>query len=399
MKDFKLHIMTCTLAIGLALSGCQQGEAQAEPLDAWGIVRIPQGQTVRIQIAFSQTDEGLLGIEQRRGAELAARQFDPIQGFFVSLDMSDPQCSSDGGAQAARDAIGSAQTVGVIGMTCSSSCLSAAPILDSAHILEISPSCGASALTSPVSQREIFLTTSYVSSQEGLIAGAFAYNELGARKVAIISYNNADTVDLLAAFRTQFEGQGGTTTSVSNVIPGQFSYESALREAAAGRPDLIYAPLLPIDAMQFTVQLKDSQMADVPILGGRYYLSQWYIDRAGDAADGVYAVGPNIATPASIRIAETYANVYGQPATSSEVAFAYDAMRLLLEGIRKVAVVGSDNNLLIGRKALRDAVLQTADYPGVTGNITCTAWGDCSAPGSIVVARVKYAKWDNVFIP
>ena len=183
------------------------------------------------------------------------------------------------------------------------------------------------------------------------------------------------------------------------VVPGQFSYDTAFHEATSHDPDIIYAPLLPIDASSFIVQKHESSASNIPTLGGRYYMSQWFIERSGDAAEGVYAVGPNVSNAMSNRLAETFTNVYGEPPTSSEAAFSYDAMRLLLEGIRKVAVVGSDDTLLIGRKALRDAVFQTADYPGITGNITCTAWGDCSAPGTIVVARVKYEKWENVFIP
>jgi branched-chain amino acid transport system substrate-binding protein len=34
----------------------------------------------------------------------------------------------------------------------------------------------------------------------------------------------------------------------------------------------------------------------------------------------------------------------------------------------------------IPRQALRDALYATKDYPGLTGNLTCTPTGDCADP-------------------
>lgn len=401
MKGLKLVVVISIIVTLAALAGCQQTQVQAEPHDDWGIIRIPVGQTINIRLALSVTDQNVatLGTEQRHGAELAARQFDAIEGFRVGLDFSDAECSSDGGANAAHAAVGSAQTVGVVGLTCSSSCISAAPILDAAHVIEISPSCMAGSLTDPVTQREVFFTTSYLGTQEGEIAANFAYSEISARKVAIITYNNAETTDIINSFRTHFESTNATVVSSSVVVPGQFSFQNALNEAKAAKPDLIYAPLLPIDAVNFLGQLKKSDLKQIPVLGGRYYMSQWFADKTKGISEGLYAVGPNIQNDQTAKVYETFGNIYGEPPDSSEAAFAYDSMRLLLEGIKKVAVLGADNNLLIPRKALRDAMLQTADYQGLTGRITCTSWGDCAAPNTIVVARIRNAKWVNQFIP
>lgn len=400
MKVSKLHILSVLTAV-VVLAGCQQKQVQAEPRDAWGIIRIPQGQGITIRVAVSQTDHniGPVGIEQRRGAELAARQFDTIQGFPVNLEISDPVCSSEGGVNAAHDASFEAQTAAVIGMTCSSSCLASAPILDDAHMLEISPSCEASSLTDPVTQREIFFTTSFGALDEGQVSADFAVKEMGASRIAIITYNNSETTDVVDAFKTQAAGLGATIVNVSNVAMGQSTFEAAINVTAESRPDIIYAPLLPTDAVTLAKQHQSSRLKDIPLLGGRYYLSQWFIDEAGAGADGVYAVGPNINNAQSADIANSYTAAYRQAPTSSEAVFSYDAMRLVLEGIKKVAVLSSDNTLLIGRQALRNTILQTASYQAASGPITCTTWGDCSAPGTLLVAHVRAGKWVNVFIP
>ena len=401
MKASRLLILLSILtAIGL-LAGCQQKQAQAEPHDPWGVVRIPKGQAVEIRLALSQSDPlvGSLGVQQRRGAELAARQFEPIQGFPVSLEVSDPACSSDGGVSAAHDATFHSQTVAVVGMTCSTACLSSAPILDDAHMLEVSPSCEASALTDPVTQRQIFMTTSYKALDEGQLSADFAVKELAANRIAVISYDSVESSDVVNAFKERVAALGGTIVSSSTVAVGQSVYQPVINVAIANKPDLVYAPLFPADAAKLTVQMRNSTLKSTTLLGGRYYLSQWYIDQTRGVSEGVYAVGPRIDNPRSDSIAQAFGAIYREPPDSSEAMYAYDAMELLLDGIKQVAVVGSDSSLLVGRQALKNAILQTASYQAVTGPITCTAWGDCSAPNTLVVAEVKSGNWANVFIP
>jgi branched-chain amino acid transport system substrate-binding protein len=45
-----------------------------------------------------------------------------------------------------------------------------------------------------------------------------------------------------------------------------------------------------------------------------------------------------------------------------------------------VAVVDADNTLHIGRLALRSAIYATSNFPGITGTLTCSQYGDCGAP-------------------
>ncbi len=45
--------------------------------------------------------------------------------------------------------------------------------------------------------------------------------------------------------------------------------------------------------------------------------------------------------------------------------------------------------LLVGRQALRDALFATTGLEGVTGTITCDAFGDCGAPQDIELWQVQ----------
>ncbi|MCP3942550.1 MAG: hypothetical protein GY710_13830 [Desulfobacteraceae bacterium] len=60
--------------------------------------------------------------------------------------------------------------------------------------------------------------------------------------------------------------------------------------------------------------------------------------------------------------------------------YGYDAANILMEAIEKATIRDKDNTLHIGRQALRNALQATSGYPGLTGDIHCDKFGDCSSP-------------------
>jgi branched-chain amino acid transport system substrate-binding protein len=71
---------------------------------------------------------------------------------------------------------------------------------------------------------------------------------------------------------------------------------------------------------------------------------------------------------------------YGEKTLAPFHAHAYDAANIIFASIEKVAIQGEDGTLVIPRKALRDAMIATKDFTGLTGNLTCNATGDCADP-------------------
>jgi branched-chain amino acid transport system substrate-binding protein len=110
-----------------------------------------------------------------------------------------------------------------------------------------------------------------------------------------------------------------------------------------------------------------------------------FIRASGDAILGflwsspdLTAFGPDYQTT----FVPDYGTIQGCPATPSNVfhAHAYDAAKIIFAGIEKVAIQNSDGSLLIPRKALDQAMFATKDFKGLTGNLTCSASGDCADP-------------------
>jgi len=54
-----------------------------------------------------------------------------------------------------------------------------------------------------------------------------------------------------------------------------------------------------------------------------------------------------------------------------------------------VAQKCDDGSLLVGRQALRDAMIATKDFTGITGTLTCTPTGDCADPKIVVYETVN----------
>ncbi|MBN1318011.1 MAG: BMP family ABC transporter substrate-binding protein, partial [Anaerolineales bacterium] len=68
------------------------------------------------------------------------------------------------------------------------------------------------------------------------------------------------------------------------------------------------------------------------------------------------------------------------PDTASLIAYTYDAANTLLAGIRQVAVIDPEGNLLIGRQALSQAIRNLRGFAGVSGDIAFDKNGDRLLP-------------------
>ncbi len=400
MRSIQIFLFL-VLLLALLATACEAGRAEVEGLDdPWGVIEVKRGEPIRIGIAVATTMQGISieGLDQLRGAELAAENRGAIRGHAVELVVQDAGCSAGRGPAAAFELTRDRKLVAVIGHTCSQSCLSSVQAYDDANFTMISPSCGASALTDEVTHIHAFLRTIYDDSLEGESAARFAYNELAARRVGTIHDNTRESDDFVAAFEATFTKLGGTIVASEVISPGTTDMQSVLNALEAAELDLVYAPLMPTDAVTFTLQRMDTPLSSVPLLGNRHYWSAWFLARTSLAAEGIYASGPMLQGQLYERAFLAYTRAYDETPNSLTFAHAYDAMGLILQAVEGVGVPSRDGDLEIGRRALQRAIYDTANYPGITGDLTCTHWGDCSS-GSVGIGQAQRGKWVSIYIP
>lgn len=394
----RLSILCLFTLLTLLSAGCAQGSNGAQVVDAWEVITVTQQRPLQIGVAIAPlTILGTEGQEYLRGMELAVQRRPSIKGFPVEVLTVDAGCSAEGGQFSAEVLVNALNLAVVIGPVCTEACQAGAPIYEQAYFTAVSPACSATALTDELLHVGAFMRTMYDDALEADVAARFAYTQLGARRAALIHDGTPETADLIAAFEASFTRQGGQIVS-SVVIPrDEENVRPLLAELAPGRPDLIYAPLLPAPAARVALQLNTTLLAGTPLIGGRHLISTWFVQEVGLTANGTYAVGPYVQGEAYDNLVQAYNERYGEQPSSVLFAFAYDATTLALQAIENVAVTNGQS-LRIGRQALRQNLYNTSNWPGVTGVLTCTQWGDCSV-GALAVQQVRDNEWQIVYIP
>ena len=398
----KRDIFTAALVLALApfLAGCASGNtAEASVGDPWGVVEVPRGENVRLLVATA-LDESVVGpegLEQMRGAELAADNW-RYQGFRAELVVEDSGCDAGRAAGVAIRRTMDRNLVAVIGNTCSSACAAAVPSYEPAHVPMVSPGCSSGTLVDQVLHSDSFVRTVYDDALEGELAARFAYVELGARRAAILHDGTPETTGSAEAFAAAFVSLGGQIVDEQGIERGARSFRTLLSAVHAHEPDVLYAPLLLPDGARLVLQASATSLADVRIIGGRHLQSAWFVQEAGRASDGVYAVAPHTTSSAYSEVAAEYERRYRQPPGSAAFAYGYDAASLILAAIADSSTVTPGGDLLIGRQALHDTLYRTAAHEGLTGKLTCSQWGDCSAAG-LAMYRVQEGQWQPVYLP
>jgi len=262
----------------------------------------------------------------------------------------------------------------------------------------VSPSNTAVVLTDPDGAwRPGYLRTAHNDSIQGAAMANFVFNELGLTKAAAIHDGDPYTEGLASVFRDSFTELGGEIVAFEAESADATNVEPLLTTIAAAGPEILYFPTFTSLSALITKTAKDiAGLEDVVLASADGALSQDFLEAAGEDAEGMYHSGPDLTFGNELynTFLATYAEVYGEEPPAVFHAHSFDAANLILDAIEKVAQVGNDGTLLIGRQALRDALYATAGYEGITGTLTCDEFGDC-ADAKINVNQVQ----DGDFAP
>jgi len=286
--------------------------------------------------------------------------------------------------------------VGIVGTNCSSEARPAAPIITQAGMVMVSPSNTAPDLTDPAKHQAGYLRTAHNDTVQGAAMAKFAY-ETGFRKAATIHDGSIYADQLQQVFAAEFIKLGGTVVAQEAVDPKDTDMKPVLTRIAATQPDIIYYPIFIAAGGFITSQARQIPgLENVALASADGTFSPDLMKAAGQAAVGMYHSSPDFAAFGSgyQDFLKKYEAKAGRKAMAPFHAHAYDAAMLIFAAVEKVAVKDADGTLHIPRQALRDRLFATKDYKGLTGNLTCSATGDCADP-KIAVYQVKDANPDN----
>jgi branched-chain amino acid transport system substrate-binding protein len=393
----KLAVLSVLLLISLVAASCGPAEEPFECEDPLGCVTIAPGDPIRIGYALviAGPNESL-GIDSRNGIEIAIQDKGEVLGHPVELVGEDSMCSAEGGQTAATKLVSDPTLIGIIGTNCSSAGEPASRIVSEAGMVLISPSNTAPSLTDPdKAWNPGYLRSCHNDKIQGAAMAHFVFEELGLRTAATIHDGSPYADQLQQVFADVFTELGGTITYQGAVNVGDTDMGPILTTIAADEPEFIYYPIFIPEGAQITRQAKDIPGLENTILAGADGMySPDFIEAAGEAAEGMYISGPNLAfdNPLYDHFLEVHLEKYGYEPLSVFHAHAYDGTMMLLAAIEEVAVQEEDGTLHIGRQALRDVLYGTCDFEGITGTLCCNEYGDCADP-QIAVNQIQNGEY------
>lgn len=389
LRRMSVTILIVTLAAMLLACGPQPYECT----DEWGCAVFDAGQTIKLAYVGPMTgDYSAFGVDISRGVELAVKDHGPIEGFNIEIVVEDTQGSPEQGAAVANKLSADSRVVAVVGHTFSGSTEVAIPIYDKSGIVMMSPSATNPDLTKLGSGT--FNRVCFTDEMQGKAAAEYIYETLGLRQIVVMHDGGAYGQGLAGVCADAFEDLGGTVLGTEAVTPGEADYSAPLAAVAALDPEMIYYGGYDADAAVLVSQMAGAGLQEAMFFGCDGTYGTNYLNLAGSSAEGTFSTYvPIPESEAFDKFRADYQADYGQEQgeLSPFSPHGYDSATLLLNAIDKVAVKSGDQ-LIIPRKALADAVRATTDYSGLTGNITCTAVGECAA-ASIKFMQVQSGNW------
>ena len=360
-----------------------------ECTDAIGCVEVRAGDPVHIAYAMVISgDNATLGTDSRNGAEIAIDDHGgKVLGHDIKWDGEDELCSAEGGQAAGTKLAADPTIVAILGTSCSSAIRVAMPLWSDAGFTVISASNTAVDLTLPGSENlhAGYLRTAHTDAVQGAPAAHFAWEFLGVKTAATIHDGSIYAQQLQQVFTDTFTELGGEITSQEAVAPDQTDMSGVLTSIAANAPELIYHPIFIGAGVQLIIQGRETPgLENTYQMGADGMFSPDVMEGAGEAVEGFMVSSPDLTKfgpDYEAKFKPAYKAKFGTDPVSIFHAHAYDAMNMVLACVEQVAQGDKEGgDMLIGRQALRDCMYATKDFKGLTGNLTCSEYGDCADP-------------------
>ena len=374
--------------------------------DKLGCIDIGANEPIHIAYAFvTSGDNSTLGLDTKYGAEIAIDDAgSKVLGHAIKFDGQDSGCSPEGGQAAATKIAADKTVVAVIGTNCSSEARAAESILlAQAGLSMISPSNTAPDLTDPAKHVAGYFRTSHNDKVQGVVAAAFAVNQLKAVRAGTINDGSIYALAVSAVFSNEFARLGGSLVYQTSVRVGDTNMKLPLTQIAAIKPDVVYYPIFVAEGGAVCSQFRAvTGLEKTVMIGSDGIFSPDFLKACGQNVVGMYFSSPNFSGYGSAyqTFAQKYMTKYKvQGMLAPFHAHSYDAMNMVLQALQKPGVVSkdADGTLHVQKQALRDAIAAT-DMQGITGHIKCDPNGDCADP-KIAIYQVTADNFAKLQMP
>jgi branched-chain amino acid transport system substrate-binding protein len=371
--------MRARQSLGLMLTLCIMGlTTGALAADEWGEILIPKDSPIKIGLgAMLSGSYATLGIDIRNGAEMAITEKGDLLGRKILLQAEDDQCEGAPSVAIAEKFCNDPILAGVVGYMCSGGSIPASDVHNKYKVVMISPSSTSLELTAR--GIPIFFRTCWNDKIQGKAAAEFALKNKWS-KVAVLHDKSAYGQGLADEFKRHVEAGGGKAVAYEGLTRGDKDFSPVLTKIKPSEPQLVYFGGMAAEGSLVVRQMRRIGIKGRFLSDDGCYTEKDFIEASGKAAEGAYVTYAETPKAAMFDAwVKKFEAKYGKRQTFSPQA--YDAVKILMMAVEKVAQKKDDGSLVIGKKALRDAVAATK-YDGVTGSIAFDQQGDRT--GSVV---------------
>lgn len=308
-----------------------------------------------------------------------------VNGYKIKLVVKDSKGDAKESADLARQFADDESILGIIGDFSSSCCMANAPIVDEAHLVQLSPTA-----SNPTYASMSPYCFSIMGRQDGEAPFFSTYllkKYLSASNIGVIWINSDWGKAAHDNFIKQAAIDGLNIVADVNYVQDEKDFSSAISKLRAANPDTVL--IMDQGAVPSIInQIAQAGWKDVKITTLGPGTSQQILDLCGANANGLITSTPFFFDPTDekkVAWEKAFKEKAGF-APTVHPACAYDCVYLLAEAAKNA---GSEK---ITRESLRDQ-LQNVEYNGFTGPIKFNKDGDITRKYLIVeVVDGKYVK-------
>ncbi|HKP80370.1 MAG TPA: ABC transporter substrate-binding protein [Pyrinomonadaceae bacterium] len=294
-----------------------------------------------------------------------------IDGQLIEVEIEDDRSNTQEVPGIVNHLINEHKVKALLAEPVSTRAMMAAPIAQQNKIVMIS-----SASVRPELTRlgDYIFRACFVSSTEGEAIARFASDNLKAKTAAIILDDKNDYAVVLAGFFAEsFRKLGGQIVRQQQYEANATDLSTQMQTIKTAAPDIIFAPGFYTTAPLVAREVKRASIKAV-LIGSDGWDSPDLMKDGSEIFEGVYFANHFWAgsdDPLVKKFVADYRARYGVDPDAG-AATAYDAARMLFDAFKRAPSTES--------AAVRDALAQTKDFPGVTGKITLDANRNAQVP-------------------
>ncbi|MBV9865095.1 MAG: ABC transporter substrate-binding protein [Abitibacteriaceae bacterium] len=391
--------LICSLVVVTAVAGCKQpteggtasggngtGGSNGTDASSVGKAAAYTGDDILLGEYGSLTGStATFGISSDNGMQMAVDEVNGAGGVLgkkVRVQKEDDGGKSEQVGSVIKKLINQDNVLAIVGEVASSRSIAAAPICQAAGVPMITP---ASTNPTVTTIGDDIFRTCFTDTFQGAVGARFAGKNLKAKTAAVLTdVANDYSKGLGAAFIEEFQKNGGKIVAQESYSEHDTDFHAQLTRIKSTNPDVIFIPGYYTEAATIAVQARSLGIQQ-PLLGGDGWDSRELIKIGKSALQNCYFsdhYSPDSPDPKVKQFVTTYQKRFGE-IPDAMAPLAYDATHLLLDAIKRAGSLDRDK--------IRDAIANTKNYPGVTGNISIDK--DRNAVKPITILQVKGDKF------